>query len=80
MQCDEMVIIAIQECIEKKIRPFIKEHNGDIVFKEFKEGTVYVSLIGACVSCPFSSITLTLGVRDMLQQDIPEVLDVQLVS
>lgn len=73
------IITKIQSIIELQVKPFIVGHQGDIMFREYKDNIVYVTLTGACVSCPFSAMTLKLGVLEMLQKEIPEIKDVELV-
>jgi Fe-S cluster biogenesis protein NfuA len=75
----DTLVLKIISIIESDIKPYIVGHNGDIVFHEYKNGTVYVALTGACVTCPFSSMTLKLGVLEMLQKEIPEICNVELI-
>lgn len=70
----------IELIIETQVKPFIQNHQGNIVFCEYKDGIVYVQLTGACIGCPFSTMTLKLGVLEILQKEIPEIVDVQLVD
>lgn len=73
------VTCNIIQIIEDQVKPFIRSHLGDIIFREYKDGIVYVELIGACIGCPFSTMTLKLGVLEILQKNVPEVKDVELV-
>lgn len=73
------MIQAIQEILNT-IRPAIVRDGGNIELVEFKEGVVYVRLLGACVQCPLSLITLKLGVEEQLKAQIPMVKQVVAVD
>lgn len=68
------------EAVLDQIRPNIQMDGGDIEFVEFRDGTVYVRLLGACVGCPSAIYTLTLGVEDALKDQINIVHSVALVD
>jgi Fe-S cluster biogenesis protein NfuA len=73
---DDAIIERIQAVLEE-LRPAILQDGGDIHFVRFDEnGTVFVQLHGACVSCPISFITLTMGVEAQLKAKIPGVKSV----
>jgi NFU1 iron-sulfur cluster scaffold homolog, mitochondrial len=76
---DDEVVAMIKELIEDRIRPAVQEDGGDIRYEDFDEstGVVSVKLLGSCVGCPSSSITLKQGVENMLMHYIPEVTAVQ---
>lgn len=67
----------IIEIIETRVRPSVAMDGGDIVYKGFKNGIVYLQLHGACSGCPSSSVTLKNGIESMLQHFIPEVISVE---
>ena len=79
---DSEVVMLVKELLETRIRPFVNEDGGDIVFVGFDEasGLVRLSLIGACASCPSSTVTLRHGVENMLKHYIPEVAGVESVD
>ena len=64
----------IKELLDTRIRPTVQEDGGDITFKSFKDGIVYLKMQGSCTSCPSSMVTLKSGVQNMLQFYIPEVI------
>jgi Fe-S cluster biogenesis protein NfuA len=66
------IVDRIQEVLES-LRPAILQDGGDIHFVRFENGTVYVQLYGACVSCPISFITLKMGLEAQLKEKIPGV-------
>jgi Fe-S cluster biogenesis protein NfuA len=67
----------IIEIIETRVRPSVAMDGGDIVYKGFKDGIVYLELRGACSGCPSSSVTLKNGIESMLQHYVPEVKGVE---
>lgn len=70
----------IVEIIETRVRPSVAMDGGDIIYKGFKDGVVYLELRGACSGCPSSSITLKNGIESMLQHFVPEVKAVEASS
>ncbi|MCL4155651.1 UNVERIFIED_CONTAM: hypothetical protein GTU68_065976 [Idotea baltica] len=76
---DDEVTNQIIDLIETRVRPAVAQDGGDIVFRDFKEGVVYLELQGACSGCPSSSITLKSGIENMLKHYIPEVESVESV-
>lgn len=72
-QFADEIVNQIIELIETKVRPAVAEDGGDIIFKDFKDGTVYLELQGSCAGCPSSTITLKNGIENMLKHYIPEV-------
>ena len=57
----------------EELRPAILQDGGDIHFVRFENGTVFVQLHGACVSCPISFITLKMGLETQLKAKVPGV-------
>lgn len=62
-----------------KLRPYIQRDGGDVELVEVEEGIVRVRLLGACGSCPSSTITLKAGIERALMEEIPEVREVEQV-
>jgi len=73
---DVTFVARLQEIFETTVKPAVRKDGGDIEFVKFQDGIVYVSLSGACVSCPSSYFTLKMGVCELLQTHFPEVIDV----
>ena len=71
---------VIKELLETRVRPAVAQDGGDIVYKGFKNGTVYLNLRGSCAGCPSSSATLKMGIENMLKHYVPEVLQVEAVA
>lgn len=70
----------IQDLLDQRIRPFVAQDGGDIIFERFEKGIVYLKMHGACQGCPSASATLKQGVENMLRHFIPEVQAVEAVS
>ena len=64
------------QAVLQELRPAILQDGGDIHFVRFEEGTVFVKLHGACVSCPISFITLKMGIEAQLKEKVPGVTSV----
>jgi Fe-S cluster biogenesis protein NfuA len=63
-----------------ELRPAILQDGGDIHFVRFEAGTVFVTLQGACVSCPISFITLKMGLETQLKEKVPGVTSVEAID
>ena len=73
--CKKEIEIKIKEVLNK-IRPYLQNDGGDVEFKRYENGVVYVSLLGACSNCPMAIMTLQDGVESALVSEIPEVIKV----
>ena len=71
----EEIITRIKEVIEK-LRPYLQNDGGDVQFKRFENGVVYVKLVGACSNCPMATMTLQEGIENALLNEVPEVIKV----
>lgn len=74
---DETVVATIKELLETRVRPAVAQDGGDITFKGYKDGTVYLNMKGACAGCPSSTATLKHGVQNLLKHFVPEVQSVE---
>lgn len=72
---NEEVIKKINEVINK-VRPYLQNDGGDVEFRKFENGVVYVKLVGACSHCPMAIMTLQDGIENALISEIPEVIKV----
>lgn len=70
---DAETVETIKELLETRVRPAVAQDGGDIVFKGFKEGIVYLTMRGACAGCPSSTVTLQHGIENLLRHFLPEV-------
>ena len=74
---DSEIVGQIKELIETRVRPAVAMDGGDITFKGFKSGTVYLHMQGACSGCPSSTATLKHGIQNLLKHFIPDVVEVR---
>src|SRR4029079_8657524 len=74
---DEEVVTTIKDLIETRVRPAGANDGGDITFRGFKEGIVYLHMKGACSGCPSSTATLRHGIQNLLKHYVPEVVEVR---
>jgi Fe-S cluster biogenesis protein NfuA len=66
------------EKVIQAIRPAIQADNGDVYLRDVDEetGLVSVELVGACVSCPASTVTLKAGLERIMKDRVPGVTEV----
>lgn len=72
---EKEIVVKINEVLDK-VRPYLQNDGGDVKFKRFENGIVYVSLVGACSNCPMATMTLQDGIETALISEIPEVIKV----
>jgi NFU1 iron-sulfur cluster scaffold homolog, mitochondrial len=77
---DDEITTQIKELLDTRVRPAVAQDGGDIVFRSFNNGIVYLHMQGACAGCPSSTATLKHGIENMLRYYIPEVMEVQAVD
>lgn len=76
---DEDIIVQIKDLIETRVRPAVARDGGDIVYRGFQRGTVYLAMHGACSGCPSSTATLKHGIESLLKHYVPEVTEVRAI-
>jgi Fe-S cluster biogenesis protein NfuA len=74
---DAETVEIIKDIIENRVRPAVANDGGDITFRGFKEGVVYLNMKGACSGCPSSTATLRHGIQNLLRHYVPEVVEVR---
>lgn len=74
---DAETVATIKELIETRVRPAVANDGGDITFRGFKDGVVYLNMKGACSGCPSSTATLRHGIQNLLRHFIPDVVEVR---
>jgi Fe-S cluster biogenesis protein NfuA len=74
---DAATVATIKELIETRVRPAVANDGGDITFRGFKDGVVYLNMKGACSGCPSSTATLRHGIENLLRHFIPDVTEVR---
>ena len=76
-QDDSDIVKQIKELLNTRVRPAVAMDGGDIVYKKFEKGIVYLHMQGACSGCPSSTATLKAGIENMLKHYIPEVKEIR---
>lgn len=71
------IVAQINELLETRVRPAVAGDGGDIRYRGFKDGVVYLAMQGACSGCPSSSATLKHGIEGLLKHYVPEVTEVR---
>lgn len=77
---DSDIVNQIKELLDTRVRPAVAQDGGDITFHGFDRGVVYLHMKGACAGCPSSTLTLKMGIENLLRHYIPEVLEVRPVA
>ncbi|MBU2868786.1 MULTISPECIES: NifU family protein [Pacificibacter] len=77
---DSDIVNQIKELLDTRVRPAVAQDGGDITFHGFDKGVVYLHMQGACAGCPSSTLTLKMGIENLLRHYIPEVLEVRPVA
>jgi len=76
---DADIIDQIKELIETRVRPAVAQDGGDIAYKGYKDGRLYLTMHGACSGCPSSTVTLKRGIESLIRHYVPEVESVEAV-
>ncbi|HHY03248.1 MAG TPA: NifU family protein [Paracoccus sp.] len=77
---DVEIVNQIKELLDTRVRPAVAQDGGDITFHGFDRGVVYLHMQGACAGCPSSTLTLKMGIENLLRHYIPEVVEVRPVA
>ncbi|WP_413870968.1 NifU family protein [Albidovulum sp.] len=77
---DAEIVKQIKELLDTRVRPAVAQDGGDITFHGFDRGVVYLHMQGACAGCPSSTLTLKMGIENLLRHYIPEVTEVRPVA
>ncbi|WP_342359993.1 NifU family protein [Terrarubrum flagellatum] len=78
-ESDAATVETIKDLIETRVRPAVAGDGGDITFRGFKDGVVYLAMKGSCSGCPSSTATLKHGIQNLLRHFLPDVREVQAV-
>lgn len=76
---DADIVDQIRELIDTRVRPAVANDGGDIIYRGFDKGTVFLRMQGACSGCPSSTATLKNGIETLLKHYVPEVIEVRAV-
>ena len=77
---DGEIVTQIKDLLDTRVRPAVAQDGGDITFHGFDRGVVYLHMQGACAGCPSSTMTLKMGIENLLKHYIPEVTEVRPVA
>jgi Fe-S cluster biogenesis protein NfuA len=76
---DAEIIDQIKDLIETRVQPAVANDGGNIVYKGYKDGRLFLEMQGACAGCPSSTITLKRGIESLIRHYVPEVESVEAV-
>jgi Fe-S cluster biogenesis protein NfuA len=76
-EADAETVATIKDLIETRVRPAVASDGGDITFRGFKDGIVYLNMKGSCAGCPSSTATLQHGIQNLLKHFVPDVVEVR---
>src|SRR6202046_989151 len=76
-EADAETVDMIKDLIETRVRPAVANDGGDITFRGFKDGIVYLNMKGSCAGCPSSTATLQHGIQTLLKHFVPDVVEVR---
>jgi Fe-S cluster biogenesis protein NfuA len=76
-EADADTVATIKDLIETRVRPAVANDGGDITFRGFRDGVVYLNMKGACAGCPSSTATLQHGIQNLLKHFVPDVVEVR---
>ncbi len=76
-EADEDTVETIKDLLETRVRPAVAADGGDITFRGYREGVVYLDMKGSCAGCPSSTATLKNGIQNLLRHFVPEVQEVR---
>ena len=77
---DSEIVNKIKELLDTRVRPAVAQDGGDITFHGYESGIVYLHMQGACAGCPSSTMTLKMGIENLLKHFIPEVQEVRPIA
>ena len=76
---DADIIDQIKELLDTRVRPAVAQDGGDIVYRGYKDGKLFLGMQGACSGCPSSMVTLKRGVEGLIKHYVPEVETIEAV-
>jgi Fe-S cluster biogenesis protein NfuA len=79
-EADAEIVVTIKELLDTRVRPAVAQDGGDITFRGYQNGTVFLYMKGACAGCPSSTATLKHGIQNLLKHFVPEVQQVEQVA
>ncbi|MET3793843.1 NifU family protein [Aquamicrobium terrae] len=77
---DEEIVLTIKELLDTRVRPAVAQDGGDITFRGYENGVVFLHMKGSCAGCPSSTATLKHGIQNLLRHFVPEVQQVEQIA
>jgi len=77
---DEATVAMLKELLDERVRPAVANDGGDITFRGYRDGVVFLSMRGACAGCPSSTATHRMGIENLMRHFVPEVQEVRAVE
>ncbi len=74
---DSEIVVTIKELLDTRVRPAVAQDGGDITFRGFRDGIVFLNMRGSCAGCPSSMLTLRNGIERLLRHFVPGVREIQ---
>ena len=78
-EADHDTVVTIKDLLETRVRPAVASDGGDITFRGYKDGVVFLEMKGACSGCPSSTATLRQGVQNLFRHFLPDIREVQAI-
>jgi Fe-S cluster biogenesis protein NfuA len=79
-EADREIVVTIKELLDTRVRPAVAQDGGDITFRGYENGVVFLNMKGSCAGCPSSTATLKHGIQNLLRHFVPEVQQVEQVA
>lgn len=79
-KADAEIVVTIKELLDTRVRPAVAQDGGDITFRGYENGTVFLNMKGSCAGCPSSTATLKHGIQNLLKHFVPEVQQVEQIA
>lgn len=80
LDTDDDAVRQIKEILQTRVAPAVAQDGGHIVFERFEDGILYLEMRGACAGCPSSTMTLKMGIENLMKHFVPEVLEVRAIN
>ncbi len=74
---DAETVVTIKELLDTRVRPAVAQDGGDITFRGFRDGVVFLNMRGSCAGCPSSTATLKNGIERLMRHFVPDVREIR---
>lgn len=79
MQSQQEIELSVKAFIEE-VKPYVQQHGGDLEYIKCEDNIVYMQIKGACIGCPLSFYTFTMGIEKQLKERIPSIKKIEIVE